>query len=61
LNTAASTALATIALTSAFFGIDGMMFFSLEMMSLASGRALSSIAAGVSVKKGSSNAASVDG
>jgi hypothetical protein len=61
LKIADSTAFATIALTSAFLGIVGMMFFSLLMMSFARGRALSSMAAGASVKNGSSNAASVEG
>ena len=50
-----------MALTSALLGMVGTMSAYVAMMSLASGRALSSTAAGVAEKNGSSYDAGVDG
>src|SRR3954454_23857775 len=61
LNSADSTALRTRSLTSAFLGMVGTMSAYVAMMSFASGRALSSIAAEPDEKNGSSKAFGEDG
>src|SRR5690242_12289870 len=60
-NRADSMALRTISLTSALLGTVGTMSAYVAMMSFASGRALSSTAAGVDEKNGSSYADGLDG